>query len=117
MKNTFSLFLLIILLAGFKSSRPALTLTTTSVTSNTTLTSADHVVICVQTAPITLTLPAASSNSGLTFQIANHGVGAVTLSTAVTVANAETMTTISPNLGGNLFTIISDGTTWRLISQ
>jgi hypothetical protein len=116
MKNTFNLFLLLTLLSGFSSTKMA-TLTVSTVSANTTLTSSNHVVICTQAAPITLTLPAASSNSGVVFQIVNHGVGTVTLSPAVRVAVSETMSGISPNLGGNTFEIISDGTTWRLISQ
>lgn len=110
------LTLTVIALSSSKPSMPVTTLAVTTVTANTTLTSSNHVVINTGGA-ITLTLPSASSNSGLVFIVANHGTGAVTFSPSLKAGNTETLGAITYQLGGNLATIISDGTDWRLIGQ
>lgn len=116
MKNAVILILCALLLSAAKPNNPATTLPLAVVTANTTLTASNHVVISTGTA-ITLTLPAASGNSGLVLVIANHGTGALTLSPAIKVGNTETLSGLTYNLGGNVITIISDGTDWRLIGQ
>jgi hypothetical protein len=91
--------------------------TVTTITASTTLTGSQDVVISEATQTITITLPAAATVPGKKYTIANHGTAAVNLSTPVVVAAYETMSSISPNLGGNTFTIISANNQWRLIAQ
>lgn len=116
MKNLTLLTLVLLALSSSKPALPVTTLPITTVSESTTLTSSNHVVINTGAA-ITLTLPTASSNSGLVLIIANHGTGAVTFSPSLKVGNTETLGSITYQLGGNLVTIISDGTNWRLIGQ
>lgn len=116
MKNLLLLILTVFVLSSSKPAMPVTTLPVVSVTTNTTLTNANHVVICKGGA-ITLTLPSASANTGLTLVVANHGTGAVTFSPTLKVGNTEILGAITYQLGGNLVTIVSDGTDWRLIGQ
>lgn len=116
MKNLLLLILTLFVLSSSKPAMPVTTLPVVSVTTNTTLTNANHVVICKGGA-ITLTLPSASANTGLVLIVANHGTGAVTFSPSVKVGNTDMINSITYQLGGNLVTVISDGTDWRLIGQ
>lgn len=115
MKNTIYV-LLAVAVFSLLSFAPKTILPIVVVSTNTTLTSANHVVINTG-GVITLTLPSAAGNSGLVLIIANHGTGQVMLSAPVMISNTETLSAITYNLGGNLVSIISDGTNWRLISQ
>ncbi len=116
MKNLLLLTLMLFALSSSKPAQPTTTLPISTVSANTTLTSSNHVVVNTGGA-ITLTLPTASANTGLILVVANHGTGAVTFSPSLKVGNTETLTSITYQLGGNLVTIISDGTNWRLIGQ
>lgn len=116
MKNPIALALLALLLGSAKPSSPAANLPVLSITANTTATAANHVVIS-RGGNITLTLPNPASNTGLTFVVANHGTGVLTISPAILAGNTETLSGLTYNLGGNLATVISDGTNYRLIGQ
>ena len=82
-----------------------------------TIASTDHIIINTGAAAA-WTLPAANA-AGLTgriYRIINQGTGNITLSQAVTTANATTTTTVPFAAGTNNFEIISDGTVWRKIN-
>ena len=61
------------------------------------------------------TMPAASGCAGRMYRLLNQGTGNITLSAAVTTANATTTTTLAFAAGSNYFEIISDGSVWRLL--
>ena len=63
----------------------------------------------------TWTMPAASTCAGRVYRLLNQGTANITLSAAVTTANAATTTTLGFAAGTNSFEIISDGSVWRLL--
>ena len=80
-----------------------------------TLASTDYVVINTGAAA-TWTLPAAATCAGKVYRLLNHGTGNITLSIAVSTANATTTTNLSFIAGTNYAEIISDGTAWRMLN-
>ena len=79
-----------------------------------TVLATDYAVINTGAAA-TWTMPAASTCAGRIYRLLNHGTGNITLSAAVTTANATTTTTLGNAAGSNAFEIISDGSVWRLL--
>jgi hypothetical protein len=84
-------------------------------TGNYTLLTTDYVVINTGTAA-TWTLPAANTCAGKMYRLLNHGTGNITLSIAVSTANATTTTNLAFGAGTNYSEIISDGTAWRALN-
>lgn len=93
----------------------SLTMSYRSGTGAYTVLATDYVVINTGAAA-TWTMPAASSCTGRIYRLINHGTGNITLSAAVTTANATTTTTLTFAAGSNFFEILSDGTVWRRIN-
>jgi copper(I)-binding protein len=117
MKNTSIIFaLLLLVLSAFSSSKSVNVLPVSVVTTSTTLTPSDHIVIADGTG-ITLTLPSAAANTGLVFVITNQGDAQVTLSPSVQVEKSSTLSAMSYRQGGNMITIVSDGLLWRVVGQ
>jgi len=78
-----------------------------------TILATDYVIINTAAGAVAWTNPAASSCAGRVYRLVNQGTGAITLTNAVTTANATSTPTVPA--GGN-FEIISDGTVWRKIN-
>ncbi|MBZ0193877.1 MAG: hypothetical protein K8G78_02150 [Deltaproteobacteria bacterium] len=86
-----------------------------TVTANVTLTDADYVVICNNTADITVTLPAAAAGRMLVIKSANTNNVTIDPPGAVTVDGVATITIAG---GGNTSrTLVSDGTNWFVIGN
>ncbi len=79
--------------------------------TNQTLSSTDYMAINTGGA-CTWTLPSASTCSGRMYILVNNGTGSITLSPAVTIANAATSNSLSNTSGSNRITVASDGTNW-----
>jgi len=113
MKKSFLFLTLLISLMSF------LTIPVRNVSASTTITSADDGGVVTNTGgAVTFTLGTVSS--GFSCTINNQGTGDITLSTAVTVHNGKTVTTIgrhsteiTSNGVGNKLRIYYDGTSFR----
>jgi hypothetical protein len=116
MKNILILCGLMLLFQA-NTTRPVTTLNVVTTTSSLTLNSTHDVVICEATTPITITLPNPVGVAGQKYTIVNHGTAVVNLSWPITVANAETMSSITYSMGGNLYTIVSNNQKWHLTQQ
>jgi hypothetical protein len=84
-----------------------------TLSSNTTITATDRVVIYTGNGSHTWTLPAASTCGGRVYRIVNQGTTTITLSVSVTTASGVTTNTLT---AGTNFEIISDGLVWRKIN-
>jgi hypothetical protein len=73
----------------------------------------DYVIINTAAGAIGWNNPLASGCPGRIYRLVNQGTGIITLTRAVTTANATT--TLFVPVGAN-FEIISDGTVWRQIN-
>lgn len=90
-----------------------------TVSANTTIITSDNEGFVINTgAAVTFTLGTVSN--GFTCTIVNQGTGNITLSSAVTVANGQTITIIpktasgiEPGIVGNSIRLVFDGTIWR----
>ena len=81
-------------------------------TANYTLVSTDHIIVANNSSSFTLTLPAASSNTGREYIIKNKGAGVVTVdATALGQLDGVNTTTVEQY---SALTVISDGTTWNI---
>lgn len=81
-------------------------------TTAVTLSSAQPVYVHTGGA-ITLTLPAAASNTGVVFSVFTQGTGTVTLSRGAGTVNGVNLSPTIPGVGN--LRVVSDGTTWRVI--
>jgi hypothetical protein len=93
---------------------PASALTVTSVTDAYTVATSDDVVLCNSTTDFTLTLPAASGNSGVLFRIKNINTNIVT----VDGDGSETIdgaTDLSLSDQYESVTVVCDGTEWWVV--
>ncbi len=106
----------LVIFSAFASTKSVNILPVDIITNSTTLTVANHVVIADGT-NITLTLPSASANVGLVFVITNQGEAPVSLSPAVQAEKGSTLSSMTYRQGGNMITVISDGTLWRVVGQ
>jgi hypothetical protein len=83
---------------------------TNVVTGNTTLDATYHTVICNSASALTLTLPAAASNTGREYRIKNRNTGTVTVSGA----NIDGAASLTLSVQYQSVILVSDGTEWGI---
>jgi len=99
--------------SGSYTSQPPKTVTTTYTLSGT-----DSFLVVNSATSVTVTLPAASGNSGRTIYIKSIGAGGVISATAnvVPLSTATAGTAILTTTAGKYATLVSDSTNWVIMA-